>query len=99
MRIFFNFVKNVQNEKSMKGITIRSDNGGEFVNSEMESFCIYLGIHHDFSCARTPEQNGVIERKNRNIGVMVRTMLNAHSLRKYFRAETARTSCYILNKV
>ncbi|KAH9802698.1 hypothetical protein KPL71_001497 [Citrus sinensis] len=48
---------------------------------------------------RTPQQNGVVERKNRSIQEMARTMLNENSLPKYFWAEAVNTACYVLNRV
>ncbi|KAH9716423.1 hypothetical protein KPL71_021459 [Citrus sinensis] len=49
--------------------------------------------------ARTPQQNGVVERKNRSIQEMTRIMLNENSLPKYFWAEAVNTACYVLNRV
>ena len=51
-----------------------------------------------FSAPRTPQQNGVVERKNRSLQEMTRTMLNENNLPKYFWAEAVNTSCYVLNK-
>ena len=48
---------------------------------------------------RTPQQNGVVEKKNRTIQEMTRTMPNENNLPKYFWAEVVNTSCYVLNKV
>ena len=53
---------------------------------------------HQFSSPRTLQQNGVIERKNRSIQEMVRTMLNENALPKYFWAEAVNTACYVLNR-
>ncbi|KAH9770099.1 Integrase catalytic domain-containing protein [Citrus sinensis] len=47
----------------------------------------------------TPQQNGVVERKNRSIQEMARTMLNENALPKYFWAEAVNTACYVLNRV
>ena len=54
----------LQNEKSLKIDQIRSDHGKEFKNSYMESFCTRLGISQEFFAPITPQQNGVVERKN-----------------------------------
>ncbi|KAH9688106.1 Integrase catalytic domain-containing protein [Citrus sinensis] len=78
---------------------IRSDHGGEFENHAFENFCNDFGIEHQFSSPRTPQQNGVVERKNRSIQEMARTMLNENSLPKYFWAEAVNTACYVLNRV
>ncbi|KAK9180762.1 hypothetical protein WN944_023897 [Citrus x changshan-huyou] len=89
--------KKVQNEKGYGIICIRSDHGGEFENHLFEKFCNDFGIEHKFSSPRTPQQNGVVERKNRSIQDMARTMLNENSLPKYFWAEAVNTACYVLN--
>ncbi|KAH9697749.1 Integrase catalytic domain-containing protein [Citrus sinensis] len=91
--------KKIQNEKGYGIVCIRSDHGGEFENHAFETFCNDFGIEHQFSSPRTPQQNGVVERKNRSIQEMVRTMLNENSLPKYFWAEAVNTVCYVLNRV
>ncbi|KAH9656139.1 hypothetical protein KPL70_022564 [Citrus sinensis] len=91
--------KKLQNEKGHGIVCIRSDHGGEFENHAFESFCNNLGIDHQFSSPRTPQQNGVVERKNRSIQEMARTMLNENALPKYFWAEAVNTACYVLNRV
>ncbi|KAH9686293.1 Integrase catalytic domain-containing protein [Citrus sinensis] len=91
--------KKLQNEKGYDIICIRSDHGGEFKNHAFENFCNNLGIGHQFSSPRTPQQNGVVERKNRSIQEMARTMLNENALPKYFWAEAVNTTCYVLNRV
>ncbi|KAH9728331.1 Integrase catalytic domain-containing protein [Citrus sinensis] len=93
------FYKKVQNEKGYSITCIRSDHGGEFKNHAFENFCNDLGIEHQFSSPRTPQQNGVVERKNRSIQEMTRTMLNENSLPKYFWAEAVNTACYVLNRM
>ena len=45
---------------------------------------IAMSINHNFSAPRTPQQNGVVERKNRTLQEMARTMLNENNLPKYF---------------
>jgi len=96
---FSKFCKKVQNEKEVLISTIRSDHGGEFENHVLKEFCDQNGIVHNFSSPRTPQQNGVVERKNRTLEEMARTMLNEAKLPKYFWAEAVNTSCYILNRV
>ena len=76
--------KKLQNEKGHDIICIRSDHGGEFENHAFESFCNNLGIEHQFSSPRTPQQNGVVERKNMSIQEMARTMLNEKASPQYF---------------
>ena len=57
----------LQNEKNMKIDRIWSDHGEEFENLYMESFYTRSGISQEFSASITPQQNGVVERKNRVI--------------------------------
>ena len=90
---FKNFSKRIQNQLSVKIITIRSDHGGEFENEKFEEFCNKKGITHNFSFPRTPQQNGVVERKNRTIQECARTMLSDSNLPKHF---LGRSSCYRL---
>ncbi|RDX74664.1 hypothetical protein CR513_45562, partial [Mucuna pruriens] len=66
-KVFYVLCKRIQNEKGINITSIRSDHGGEFENENCQQFCEELGIHHNFSCPRTPQQNGVMERKNRSI--------------------------------
>lgn len=78
---------------------IRSDNGTEFKNSSFATFCTDRGIEHQFSSPRVPQQNGVVERKNRTLVEMARTMLDEHSTPKRFWAEAISTACYVSNRV
>ncbi|CAN0905818.1 Retrovirus-related Pol polyprotein from transposon TNT 1-94 [Linum grandiflorum] len=97
--IFKTFVNTSQNEKLVPLSKIRSDNGGEFVDSEFKNFCHSHGIDHSFSAPRTPQQNGVAERKNRTLIDIARTILNDYSLPAKFWAEAVNTACYIINRV
>src|SRR3954467_7432602 len=80
-------------------VSIRSDHGGEFENHLFEEFCGNHGINHNFSAPRTPQQNGVVERKNRVLEELGRTMINEHGLPKYFWADAINTACYVLNRI
>ncbi|KAH9651322.1 Integrase catalytic domain-containing protein [Citrus sinensis] len=91
--------KKLQNEKGHGIVCIKSDHGGEFENHAFESFCNNLGIEHQFSSPRTPQQNGVVERKNRSIQEIAMTMLNENALPKYFWDKAVNTACYVLNRV
>ncbi|GAB2272695.1 hypothetical protein Dimus_038989 [Dionaea muscipula] len=97
--MFAKLVKRISNEKGFVVTSIRSDHGGEFENEHFKEFCDELGINHNFSAPRTPQQNGVVERKNRILEEMARTMLIENNLPKYFWAEAVNTSCHILNRI
>jgi hypothetical protein len=73
---------------------IRSDNGTEFKNSQVEGFLEEEGIKHEFSSPYTPQQNGVVERKNRTLLDMARTMLDEYKTPDRFWAEKINTACY-----
>ncbi|GJS10908.1 putative ribonuclease H-like domain-containing protein [Tanacetum coccineum] len=78
---------------------IRCDHGTEFKNHAMNELCAKKGIKKEFSVARTPQQNGVAERKNRTLIEAARTMLADSLLPIPFWAEAVNTACYVLNRV
>ncbi|GKB08228.1 putative ribonuclease H-like domain-containing protein, partial [Tanacetum coccineum] len=78
---------------------IRCDNGTEFKNSKLIELCGSKGIKRDYSNARTPQQNGVAERKNRTLIEAARTMLADSKLPTMFWTEAVSTACYVLNRV
>ena len=90
---FSKLCRKIQNEKGFTISCIRSDHGREFENVEFESFCDEQGIEHTFSAPRTPQQNGVVERKNRTLQEIARTILHENNLPNYFWAEAVNTSC------
>jgi transposase InsO family protein len=71
---------------------IRSDHGREFENSKFEEFCLSYGIKQEFSSPITPQQNGVVERKNR-------VMIHSKNLAQHFWREAVNTACHIINRV
>jgi transposase InsO family protein len=75
---------------------IRSDNGTEFKNS-FHKLLEEEGIKHEFSSPYTPQQNGVVERKNRTLLDMARTMLDEYKTPDRFWAEVINTACYSIN--
>ena len=98
-KAFKNFSKRVQKEKYFYISSIKSDHGTKFENEFFKTFCNENGISHIFSSPRTPQQNGVIERKNWTLVEMARTMLHEYNLPLYFWAKAVNTSCYISNRV
>ncbi|GKB51766.1 retrovirus-related pol polyprotein from transposon TNT 1-94 [Tanacetum coccineum] len=63
-----------ENQLEYKVKVIKSDNGTKFKNSVMNQFCEMKGIKREFSVARTPQQNGVADRRNRTLIEAARTM-------------------------
>ncbi|GJR31923.1 putative ribonuclease H-like domain-containing protein [Tanacetum coccineum] len=88
-----------ENQLNQKVKTIRCDNGTEFKNKDVIEFCGSKGIKREYSNARTPQQNGVAERKNRTLIEAARTMLADSFLPNTFWAEAVSTACYVLNRV
>src|SRR4030066_111983 len=97
--VFSNFCKQIQSEKELKILKVRSDHGGEFENEPFENFCEEHGIIHEFSSPRTPQQNGVVERKNRSLQEMARTMIHETKMAAYFWAEAVNTAFYVQNRI
>ncbi|GJV35944.1 putative ribonuclease H-like domain-containing protein [Tanacetum coccineum] len=93
------FITEIENQLDHKVKVIRCDNGTEFKNSVMNQFCEMKGIKREFSVARTPQQNGVAERRNRTLIEAARTMLVDSKLPTTFWAEAVNTACYVLNRV
>ena len=83
----------------MKIKHIRSDNGTEFKNSGIDDYLDELGITHELSAPYTPQQNGIIERKNRTLVEMARTMLDEYKTPPRFWLEAIDTVCHIINRV
>jgi transposase InsO family protein len=90
------FLRRAQNECGLRIKKIRSDNGIEFKNSQIEGFLEEEGIKHEFS-PYTPQQNGVVERKNRTLLDMARTMLDEYKTLDRFWAEAINTACNSIN--
>ncbi|GKA14071.1 zinc finger, CCHC-type containing protein [Tanacetum coccineum] len=97
--ILKDFIRQIENQLNQKVKTIRSDNGTEFKNRDVIEFCGLKGIKREYSNARTPQQNGVAERKNRTLIEAARTMLADSFLPNTFWAEAVSTACYVLNRV
>jgi transposase InsO family protein len=76
---------------------IRSDNGTEFKNSQFDNFCSSLGLEHQFSSPYVPQQNGVVEHKNRTLVEMSRTMLDEHRTPRRYWAEAINTVYHIFS--
>jgi transposase InsO family protein len=93
------FLRHAQNEFGLRIKKIRSDNGTEFKNSQIEGFLEEEGIKHEFSSPYTPQQNGVVERKNRTLLDMARTMLDEYKTPDRFWVEAINIACYSINRL
>ncbi|UYV82302.1 hypothetical protein LAZ67_21001661 [Cordylochernes scorpioides] len=85
------FGKNIQ--------TIRTDNGREYVNRQVEDFLNQSGIKHQLTVPYSPAQNGIAERKNRSLMEMTRCMLFDSGLPQSLWAEAVTTANYLHNRI
>ncbi|GKA48454.1 ribonuclease H-like domain-containing protein [Tanacetum coccineum] len=92
--ILKSFITGIENRVDHKVKVIRYDNGIEFKNREMIQFCENKGILRQYSVARTPQQNGSAERRNKTLIEAARTMLADSKLPTTFWAEAVNTACY-----
>ncbi|GJW80026.1 uncharacterized mitochondrial protein-like protein [Tanacetum coccineum] len=97
--ILKSFITEIENLVDHKVNVIRCDNETELKNREMNQFCEMKGILRQFSIARTPQQNGVAERRNKTLIEAARTMLADSKLPSTFWAEAVNTACYVQNRV
>nr|GEV32030.1 putative ribonuclease H-like domain-containing protein [Tanacetum cinerariifolium] len=70
------FITSLENQLSLKVKVIRSDNRTEFKNNDLNQFCRMMGIKREFSVPRTPQPNGIAERKNKTLIEAARTIIN-----------------------
>ncbi|GJY91749.1 retrovirus-related pol polyprotein from transposon TNT 1-94 [Tanacetum coccineum] len=92
------FLTMIQRNLQAQVITVRTDRGTEFLNKTLHAYFKEEGIEHQTSTPRTPEQNGVVERRNRTLVEAARTMLSASKLPLSFWAEAVATACYTQNR-
>src|SRR3954463_11066039 len=87
------------NQFEVKIKKVRSDNATEFKNTNVDTFLDEEGISHEFSATYTPQQNGVVERKNQTLIEMAGTMLDEYKTPKKFWAEAVETACHATNRL
>ncbi|GJZ52465.1 retrovirus-related pol polyprotein from transposon TNT 1-94 [Tanacetum coccineum] len=91
-------IKNIQVRLNATVRNVRTDNGTEFVNQTLRDFYENVGISHQTSVARTPQQNDVVERRNRTLVEAARTMLIFSKAPLFLWAEAINTACYTQNR-
>ncbi|KAA0046908.1 putative gag-pol polyprotein [Cucumis melo var. makuwa] len=85
--MFKRFKALVEKESGYYIKALRSDRGGEFTSNEFKTFCAENGIRRPMTVPFTPQQNGVVERKNRTILNMARSILKCKKMPKEFWAQ------------
>ncbi|KAL1217248.1 Retrovirus-related Pol polyprotein from transposon TNT 1-94 [Cardamine amara subsp. amara] len=96
---FSKFYNYVLTQFGTKIKILRSDNGGEYTSHAFKEFVGKNGIVHQTSCAYTPQQNGVAERKNRHLMEVARAMMFDRSVPKTFWGDAVMTACHLINRL
>ncbi|GJW94925.1 retrovirus-related pol polyprotein from transposon TNT 1-94 [Tanacetum coccineum] len=92
------FLTMIQRNLQAPVISIRTDRGTEFLNKTLNAFFKQEGIEHQTFTPQTPEQNGIVERRNHTLVEAAQTMLSASKLPLFFWAEAITTACYTQNR-
>nr|GEY55777.1 retrovirus-related Pol polyprotein from transposon TNT 1-94 [Tanacetum cinerariifolium] len=93
-----NFLKKIYVRLQAPVIIVHTDNGTEFKNHVLKEYFDSVGITHETSSAKTPQQNGVVERRNRMLVEAARTMLIFSHAPLFLWAEAIATACYTKNR-
>ena len=96
---FKNFKKLVEQETKCKIKTFRSDRGGEFCSKEFHMYCDENGIKRHLTAPYSPQQNGVVERRNRTLLEMTRSILKHMKVPNELWGEAVRHSTYLINRI
>nr|GEX50401.1 retrovirus-related Pol polyprotein from transposon TNT 1-94 [Tanacetum cinerariifolium] len=91
-KVLIDFLRLVQRGLHAQVRIVRIDKGTEFLNQTLHAYFAAEGIHHQMSVAQTPKQNGVVERRNRTLIEVARTMLSVAKVPLFFWAEAIATA-------
>nr|GFA02019.1 hypothetical protein [Tanacetum cinerariifolium] len=91
------YIRDLKGNDLLTVRTVRTDKGTKFLNKTLHAYFASKGINHQTFVARTPKQNGVVERRNRTLVEAARTMLSATKVPLYFWAEAIATTCFTQN--
>lgn len=96
---FKKFKAQVEKETSLQIKMLRTDRGGEFCSKIFTNYCEEMGIIRHFTAPYSPQQNGVVERRNRTVVAMGRSLLKERNLPTYMWGEAVRYAVYLLNRL
>nr|GEX17515.1 retrovirus-related Pol polyprotein from transposon TNT 1-94 [Tanacetum cinerariifolium] len=97
-KVLIEFLRLVQRGLHAQVRFVRTDKGTEFLNKTLHAYFSSEGILHQKSVARTPKQNGVVERRNRTLVEAAQTMLSATKVPLFFWAEAIAIACFTQNR-
>jgi transposase InsO family protein len=92
------FQAGVEKESNRKLMALRTDRGGEFTSVEFMEYCTDTGVKRQLTAPYSPQQNGVVERRNQTVVAAARSMLKAANVPAYFWGEAVVAAIYVLNR-
>jgi transposase InsO family protein len=95
---FKKFKALTENQTGKRLKAVRSDREGEFMSSDFKEFCDKHGIKREYTIPRTPQQNGVVERQNKTMQQMAKSMMNEKNIGQTYWVEEIHTTVHVLNK-
>jgi FtsZ-interacting cell division protein YlmF len=87
-----------ENQTGKRLKAVRSDRRREFSSGNFKELCDKHGIKREYTIPRTPQQKGVVERRNRSVQQMARSMMNERNIPQTYWVEEIHTTVHILNK-
>ena len=97
--VFAKFKAEAENSVGYKMKCVRSDRGGEFLAAAFKNTCEEAGIKRQLTAPYSPQQNGVVERRNRTVMEMARSLLKSMNVPGAFWGEAVRHSVHLLNRL
>ena len=97
--IFQALHKMIQNQFQANVQVFKTDNAHDFFNYVLGPCLESSGIVHQSSCVGTPQQNGVVERKNRRLLEVARFLLFTSHVPKRFRGDAILTITYLISRM
>ena len=97
--VFVKFYNMFLTQFHAKPKILRSDNGGEYISVSMKHFFLDHGLVHQTSCPDTPQQNGVVERKNRTLLEISRALMFETRMPVRFWTEAIAIATYLINRL
>ena len=92
------FQAKVEVETGRRLRVLRTNHGGEFTSVEFEQYCADRGVHRQHSAPYSPQQNGVVERRNQSVVTMARSLLMGRNVPAVFWGEAVATAVFLLNR-
>lgn len=99
LEVFRKFRALVEKGTENRVKALRTDRGGEFCSNRFKAYCEDAGIQRHYTAPYTPQQNGVVERRNRTVVSMARSLLKEMHMPSFFWGEAVRHAVYILNRL